>query len=393
MTVASGLDVLNTDISNNYKGNIGYLCHSASVSKNLDHGLEMMIKIFGSRLVKVFSPQHGFVGDVQDNMVESTHFFHPYFQRKIYSLYSDTRIPSDEMLEGLDYIFVDMQDVGTRIYTYIYTLTLLMKKCANKDIKIVVLDRPNPINAKTIEGNILDIQYSSFVGLHPIPVRHGLTIGEVALLANKYYQKECALEIVKLKGYTRDMSFEDTGLPWVMPSPNLPTIEAAYTFVGSVLYEGTNISEGRGTSRPLEIIGHPQIEPFSFLSLLKPKFKEFDLEGFILRPIVFEPTFQKHKQTKCGGYQIHVTNRKLFKPWRLCQFLLKEIIKETGSGFTWKEPPYEYEYDTMPIHLINGNESLYEWYLKDGSFEELSEIEFINREKYLDQRENILLYK
>jgi uncharacterized protein YbbC (DUF1343 family) len=393
MSVSTGLDVLNIDISNNYKGNIGYVCHGASIDKNLNHGLSSMIKKFGNQLTKVFSPQHGFVGDVQDNMIESDHFFHPYFQRKIYSLYSDTRIPTDEMLEDLDCIFVDLQDVGTRIYTYIYTLTLLMKKCADKDIKVIVLDRPNPINAKAIEGNILDINYASFVGLHPIPVRHGLTIGEVALLANKYYQKECSLEVVKMQGYERSMSFEDTKLPWVIPSPNLPTIDAAYSFVGSVLFEGTNISEGRGTTKALEFLGHPNIEPYSFLENITPKFKDFDLEGFILRPIVFKPTFQKHQGIPCGGYQIHVTDRNIFKPWRLCQFLLKEIQKEIGDAFGWKSPPYEYEEKIMPVHLINGTEDLYKWYMKDGNFDELTEIEFNHREKYLNQRDNILLYK
>ncbi len=333
MKVLTGLERILNDknLQTQFKGKIGYLCHSASVTHELEHGLIALKKVFGERLIKVFGPQHGFVTDVQDNMVESNHYVHPFFKIPVYSLYSETRIPTDEMLEGLDHILVDLQDVGTRIYTYIYTMTLLMEACQKKGIEVVILDRPNPINGETLEGNILDPHYSSFVGRHPLPVRHALTMGEVALMHKKFWGgKDCNLRVIEMKGWERWMSFEDTHLPWVLPSPNLATIEAAYTFVGTVLYEGTNISEGRGTTRSLEIFGHPKIEAFSFHEKLKPILKREELKGFVLRPLVFLPTFQKHMGKPCGGFQIHVTDRKTFEPWRLCQFLLREMYKELG---------------------------------------------------------------
>jgi uncharacterized protein YbbC (DUF1343 family) len=393
--VATGLERLITesDLQMKFKGNIAYLCHSASVTKDLEHGLLALKRVFGSQLKKIFGPQHGFVTDVQDNMVETTHYTHPFFQLPVYSLYSETRIPTDEMLEGLDHIFVDLQDVGTRIYTYIYTMTLLMEACAKKGIEVVILDRPNPIDCQTLEGNILDLHYASFVGRHPIPVRHGLTMGEVALMHQKYWAtQKCKLTVIEMKNYKRQMSYEETGLPWVIPSPNLPTVEAAYTFVGTVLYEGTNISEGRGTTRSLEIIGHPKIEAFGFHEKLKPVLKEANLEGFILRPLVFLPTFQKHQGKPTGGYQIHVTDRKKFEPWRLCQYLLREMYHELGSDFAWKVPPYEYEYHKVPVDLINGTDELRLWVEKRGSEEEYQAIMRPNQEKYLEERKSILLY-
>jgi uncharacterized protein YbbC (DUF1343 family) len=394
-TVITGLDriVTEKDLQAKFKGRIGYLCHSASVTKDLEHGLLALKRVFGSQLTKIFGPQHGFVTDVQDNMVETTHYTHPFFKLPVYSLYSETRIPTDEMLEGLDHIFVDLQDVGTRIYTYIYTLTLLVEACQKKGIEVVILDRPNPIDAVTLEGNILDLKYASFVGRHPIPVRHGLTMGEVAKMHARYWGgKDCKLTIIEMKGYKREMSFEDTKLPWVIPSPNLPTIEAAYTFVGSVLYEGTNISEGRGTTRSLEIIGHPKIEAFGFHEKLKPVLAKAKLQGFILRPLVFLPTFQKHAGKPCGGYQIHVTDRKTFEPWRLCQYLLKEMYHELGSEFKWKEPPYEYEYHQIPVDLVNGTNELRLWVEKNGTEEEYQAIMQKGQAEWLEQRKSCLIY-
>ncbi len=393
--VQTGLERLINDknLQNQFKGKVGYLCHSASVTSNFEHGLIALKKVFGDRLVKVFGPQHGFVTDVQDNMVETTHYTHPFFKIPVYSLYSETRIPTSEMLEGLDHILVDLQDVGTRIYTYIYTMTLLMEACQKKGIEVVILDRPNPINGVTLEGNILDMNFSSFVGRHPLPVRHALTMGEVALMHKKYWGgKDSNLTIIEMQGWKREMSFEDTGLPWVLPSPNLATIEAAYTFVGTVLYEGTNISEGRGTTRSLEIIGHPKIESFSFHEKLKPVLHKANLVGFVLRPLVFLPTFQKHQGKPCGGFQIHVTDRKTFEPWRLCQYLLREMYKELGGEFKWKEPPYEYEFHKVPVDLINGTDQLRLWVEKNGNQDDYEAIMRPNQNQFLEQRQSILLY-
>ncbi len=393
--VSTGLQRLieEKSLQEKFKGKIGYLCHSASVTKDLEHGLHALQRVFGPRLTKIFGPQHGFVTDVQDNMVETTHYIHPYFKLPVYSLYSETRIPTDEMLEGLDHVFVDLQDVGTRIYTYIYTMTLLLEACQKKGIEVVILDRPNPIDAVTLEGNILDPHYASFVGRHPIPVRHGLTMGEVARMHQKYWsQGNCPLTVIEMRGYQRHMSFEDTHLPWVLPSPNLATIEAAYTFVGTVLYEGTNISEGRGTTRSLEILGHPKLEAFGFQDKLKPVLAAAKLQGFVLRPLVFLPTFQKHMGKPCGGYQIHVTDRKTFEPWRLCQYLLRELYHELGSDFAWKQPPYEYEYHKMPVDLINGTDELRHWVERRGTEEEYQAVLKKGQNEYREQRASILIY-
>ena len=394
--VQTGLQRLleDKDLQKKYPGKIGYLCHAASITKDIEHGLLALKRSFGDRLIKVFGPQHGFVTDVQDNMVESKHTIHPYFNLKVYSLYSETRIPTAEMLEGLNHVFVDLQDVGTRIYTYIYTMTYMMEACQKLGIQVVILDRPNPIDAKTMEGNVLDMKFDSFVGRHPLPVRHALTMAEVATMNKKFWNaRDCDLDIIKMQGYKREMSYEDTGLPWVLPSPNLATVEAAYTFVGTVLYEGTYISEGRGTTRSLEIIGHPKIEAFSFHDHLKKVLSREELKGFVLRPLVFLPTFQKHQGLPCGGFQIHVTDRQKFEPWRLCQTLCREFYHHLGSEFKWKQPPYEYEYDRMPIDLINGTDKLRLWVEKNGSRADYEKIMQEGQSTFLDHRAQSLIYE
>jgi uncharacterized protein YbbC (DUF1343 family) len=393
--VSTGLDKLlnSKDIQSKYSGNIGLLCHSASVDSNLDHALIKFIEVFGDRVKKVYGPQHGFVTDVQDNMIETDHFVHPHFKLPIYSLYSETRIPTDEMLEGIDHLFIDLQDVGTRIYTYIYTMTHVLEACAGKNIEVIILDRPNPVNAKTIEGNILDTKFSSFVGRHPLPVRHALTMGEVALMHQKYWTGEKAnVNIIEMSGYKREMSFEDTGLPWVMPSPNLPTVEGCYTFIGTVLFEGTNISEGRGTTRALEIVGHPNIDPWTFTSHCEEVLKGCGQSGFKLRPIHFQPTFQKHAGTSCGGFQIHVTDRKKFNPWKVNQIICRELRNELKKEFKYKEDPYEYGNDMNPLDMINGTDKLRHWLESNGSYDQLVELEIAGLEEYEEQRKTILIY-
>lgn len=394
MKVKTGLDFLIQDkaLQNKFKGNVALLCHNASIDSNFNHAVLKFKEIFGKRFVKIFGPQHGFSTDVQDNMVETDHYTHPYFNIPVYSLYSETRIPTDEMLENIDHFFVDLQDVGCRIYTYIYTLTLLLEKCVGKDIQVVVLDRPNPINGIDIEGNILESEFKSFVGLHPIPVRHGMTIGEVALMHQNLWAKEKTnLEIIKMHHWKREMFFEDTKLPWILPSPNLARAESAYTFPATVLFEGTQLSEGRGTSQPLEIVGHSKIKPFSFYEThLSNSIKKSKLEGFVLRPITFLPTFQKHTNTICGGFQIHITNKKTFKPWRTGQFLLRELYHYLGNDFEWKEPPYEYNYTQKPIDIINGTDKLRHWVENNESIDKLDSFEKLD--DYKEQLNEVKMY-
>jgi len=393
--VLTGLERIKTEpeLRENYKGNIGLLCHSASIDSKYNHSLEVFLECFGHQVKKVFGPQHGFVTDVQDNMIETDHFTHPYFKLPVYSLYSETRKPTDEMLKGIDHLFVDLQDVGTRIYTYIYTMTYILEACAGKGIEVIILDRPNPINAESVEGNVLDLKFASFVGRHALPVRHGLTMGEVAKMHQQYWVKnKCNFSVIEMKNYERQMSFEQTKLPWVMPSPNLPTVEGCYTFAGTVLYEGTNISEGRGTTRPLELIGHPSLDPWNFKKHMDLVMKKNHLDGFILRAINFQPTFQKHAGTTCGGLHIHVTDRELFKPWRVCQVLCQELYHELGSEFKYKEDPYEYETDFNPVDMINGTDKIRHWYENRGLYGELVSFEDETLPLYMEQRESILIY-
>ena len=393
--VITGLErlVVEKNVQDSIKGNIGYLCHSASIDSHFHSGAVLLKNLFGKRLVKLFGPQHGFVTDVQDNMIETTHYIHPYFNIPVYSLYSETRTPTDEMLEGLDTLIVDLQDVGTRVYTYISTFSLLMEKVQKKDIKIVVLDRPNPVGGEMIEGTILKDGFQSFVGRYPIPQRHSLTMGEIGIYGQKVIRTDCQLEVVTMKNWKRDMFWNDTLLPWVLPSPNLPTPEGALTFVGTVLFEGTNISEGRGTTRALEIVGYPGIESFSFSEKVMKQFQNEGLnQGFELRPIIFLPTFQKHQGKNCGGVHIHSTNNKTFQSWSVSQMLCREFKRELGDAFEFHKKPYEYEFHKQAIDLINGCEEIRHWVDNLGTYTELKKIENQGYEKFRNDRENILLY-
>lgn len=392
--VLNGLDILakSKEAQDKVIGNIGYLCHSASVDIKLTHGVLVIQEIFKERLIKIFGPQHGFVTDVQDNMVESEDYIHPFFNIPVHSLYSETRIPTDKMLEGLDTILVDLQDVGTRVYTYISTLGLLMKKCEDKNIKVIVLDRPNPVGGEIIEGTIVEDGFHSFVGHHKIPQRHALTMAEVGLFTQKYLTPNCNYDYIKMNGWSREMFFEDTKQTWINPSPNLSTPNSALTFVGTVLFEGTNLSEGRGTTRALEVVGHPLIEPFEFTKELNEALKETDLTGFILRPIAFMPTFQKFKDECCGGVHIHVTEPKKFKSWKLGQFLCRKFAEKLDEHFEFHTNKYEYEKDRMAIDLINGTDKVTNWIYTSGDLKELESLEQEHMTEYNQKRAEILLY-
>lgn len=392
--VRTGLDILigNKDLQQEFAGNVALLCHNASLDAYCNHAALLFKRIFQARFIKLFGPQHGFSTDVQDNMIETEHTIHPFLNIPVYSLYSETRIPTDSMLEQIDHLFIDLQDIGSRMYTYIYTLTHILDKCQSKDIEIIVLDRPNPINGTDVEGNVLDMNFSSFIGRHPMPVRHGMTIGEVGLMHQKYWASQSAnFRVIKMTGWNRAMYFEDTKLPWALPSPNIARPDSTLIFPGTVLFEGTNLSEGRGTTQPLEIMGHPAIQPFSlFEKHLQVSVKQSGLEGFRMRPITFLPTFHKHANHACGGFQIHITDRKVFKPWRVGQFLQRELYQLMGASFEWLEPPYEFIYDLMPIDIINGSDQMRKWVEANGSMEELESYEELDG--YLAWFEEIKIY-
>jgi uncharacterized protein YbbC (DUF1343 family) len=333
---------------------VGVVCNPASIDTRFRHSADLLVEDPEVRLAAIFGPQHGFRSDLQDNMIETPHVQDARRRIPIYSLYSETREPTREMLNGLDALVIDLQDVGTRVYTYIYTMANCMRAAARHGVKVVVCDRPNPIGGVDVEGPTLRESWTSFVGQFPIPLRHGMTIGELARLFNDAFGIGAALEVVPLDGWRRDMYHDQTGLPWVIPSPNLPTLDSAIVYPGAVLVEGTKLSEGRGTTRPFELIGAPWIDGDRLAAAMNAR----GLSGVHFRPAVFEPTFQKHARQTCGGCQLHVTDRRIFEPVRAAVELLAEFRRQDPSRFAWREPPYEYEHDKQPIDILYGTDRL-----------------------------------
>jgi uncharacterized protein YbbC (DUF1343 family) len=329
---------------------IGLVSNPASVNAALTHVVDAA-DAHGVRVGALFGPQHGFRSDVQENMIESPHAEDRRRQVPIYSLYSETRQPTAAMLAGLDALVIDLQDVGTRIYTYIYTMAGCLRAASAQGLPVVVCDRPNPIGGERVEGPVLDPAFASFVGEYPIPMRHGMTIGELARLFNEHFGIHAKLEVVQMQDWSRGQYYDETGLPWVLPSPNLPTIDSAIVYPGTVLFEGTNVSEGRGTTRPFELIGAPWIDPEPFARALNAR----GLPGVRFRPVIFEPTFHKHAHAACGGVQIHVVDRRAFRPVETGLVLVDACRQAGPAAFAWREPPYEYEAVKPPFDILCGS--------------------------------------
>ena len=333
---------------------VGIVCNHASLDRGFLHIVDRLAAAPDVTLAAIFGPQHGFRSDVQDNMIETAHADDPARRVPVYSLYSETREPTAAMLAGLDFLVIDLQDIGARIYTYIYTMANCLRACARHGVRVIVCDRPNPIGGTDVEGGLLVAAFESFVGQFPIPMRHGMTIGELARLFNEHFGIGASLEVVKMEGWRREMYSDTTGLPWVMPSPNMRTLDTAIVYPGTVLFEGILISEGRGTTRPFELIGAPWIEAESFAR----RMNALELPGTYFRPAVFEPTFQKHAKQTCGGCQIHVTDRQAFQPVLVGVALIAMFHQVDPARFAWRQPPYEYEHDKMPIDILAGSEKL-----------------------------------
>lgn len=360
--VFTGLDlILSSWPKRFYKARVGLLVNPASVNKRLIHAVDIFLNSRKWKLKALFGPQHGIWAQTQDNMIEWRGFIDKRTGLPVYSLYGETRKPLPEMLRDIDVLVVDLQDIGARYYTFIWTMCLSMEACEEEKKSVIVLDRPNPINGIDIEGPVLDMAYSSFVGLKPLPVRHGMTIGEIALYLKDRFYPSLALNIIKMKGWKRRLWFNQTGLPWVMPSPNMPALDTATVYPGTCLLEGTNLSEGRGTTRPFEIFGAPFIEP----EILIKRLKEFKLPGAIFRPLYFEPTFQKYAGQLCGGCQIHVTDRKKFRPFKTAVAIIKAVYELYPDKFQWRRPPYEYETEKLPVDVLTGSERL-RHFIKNG---------------------------
>ena len=313
---------------------------------------------FGERdefeLTTLFGPQHGIRGDVQDNMIETPHTVDHRTGKPVYSLYSDTREPTAEMVKDIDAFVIDLQDVGCRIYTFVYTMANCMRAAKEFGKKVIVCDRPNPINGNAIEGNITEHEFKSFVGQFEIPTRHGMTIGELARMFNEHFGIGCELEIVEMTGWTREMWGDQTGLPWILPSPNIPTVDSCVVFPATVHIEGTELSEGRGTTKPFELNGAPYIDPYKWAAELD----KFGFAGVKFRHIFFRPTFQKCAGQVCGGVQIHVTDRDAFTPVIVGIAMIKTAYDMYTEHFEWKQEAYEYVFDKNPMDVICGTDKI-----------------------------------
>lgn len=338
------------------KSRFGLLMNQASVDRHVRSSCDALSEVYPSRLTALFSPQHGFWGEQQANMIESPHAWHPVLDIPVYSLYSETRQPTGEMLSNLDCLMIDLQDVGTRVYTFIWTVTHCLEACAEAGIPVVVLDRPNPLGGVTIEGPLLEPEFCSFVGRASIPMRHALTIAELARYLNDEMQIDAEIHIVPMQGWSRNQFYEQTDRVWIPPSPNLPSMQSVRVYPGQVLLEGTNLSEGRGTPTPFELVGAPYIDPFQLASALN----QCDLPGAVFRPLRFLPAFDKWSGVSCGGVSIHVVEPREFQPYRSSLEILAIVKELRPDEFEWSQPPYEYDSTSMPIDLISGSSSLRE---------------------------------
>src|ERR1044072_7530005 len=367
---------------------VGLICNQASVNHRYRHVADLFHEHPDIELCAFFGPQHGIRGDVQDNMIETEHSIDRKTGLPIYSLYRETRVPTEAMLRDVDVLVFDMQDVGCRIYTFVYTMANCMIAARKYGKRVIVCDRPNPITGNKVEGNVLEPEFASFVGQYSIPTRHGMTPAELARLFNKHFNINCDLEIVSMNGWERSFWLDNTDAPWVLPSPNMPTVDSATVFPGTVHFEGTQVSEGRGTTRPFELIGAQYIDADEYAD----KLNALNLPGVFFRSCGFQPTFQKHAGVTCGGVQIHVTNRDEFEPVFMGVAMVKLVHDMYPNEFRWKVPPYEYVYDKNPFDVIAGTNKIRE------AFEQGLELDAIRESwerpllEFKQLRESFLIY-
>lgn len=384
-----GLDV----VFERYRGlvrgkRIGLIVNPASVNRTFHHASDLFLASPDCHLVALFGPQHGLSSTTQDNMIEWEGGRDERTGLPVYSLYGATRIPTEEMVRDVDVLVCDLPDVGTRVYTFAATMANCMIAARQYDKEMIVLDRPNPIGGVQVEGGLVEPGFESFVGMFPIPLRHGMTMGELALLFNEAFGIGCRLSVVPMDGWQRQMWYDQTGLPWIMPSPNMPTLDTATVYPGTVLVEGTLLSEGRGTTRPFELIGAPFIDPYRLVKQLAGE----KLPGVFFRPCFFAPTFQKHQGKVCGGVQIHVLDRQQFKPVITGIALLKTIHRLYPDQFAWRQPPYEYVYDKLPFDVIAGSDRLRQQIVADIPLAEIEASWQSDLTRFLEMRRPYLLY-
>jgi uncharacterized protein YbbC (DUF1343 family) len=353
--VRTGLDILREQAFAPLRGlRVGLVTHPAAVDRNLRHACELFAEASGIHLAAVFGPEHGFLGQAQD-LIGVGDGQDPHSGLRVYSLYGDTLNslrPTDEQLDGLDALVIDLQDVGSRYYTFQATMLFCVEAAARRRLRAVVLDRPNPLGGTAVEGPMLKAGFESFVGIHALPTRHGLTIGELARLYQAERGWSVDLHVIPCEGWRREMDFEETGLPWVLPSPNMPTVETAFVYPGQCLLEGTNLTEGRGTTRPFELCGAPWVDARQ----LARRLTEEGLPGVVFRPAWFRPTFQKFADQTSGGVQVHVRDRDAFQPVRTGLAVLAALRDLSGNRFDWRRKPYEFVADRLAIDLLFGSD-------------------------------------
>lgn len=378
---------------------VALLAHPASLTRGLVHSMDALAGLDDVELVAAFGPQHGLRGDKQDNMIESEDFLDPLHDIPVFSLYGDVRRPTDEMMECFDVLLVDLQDLGCRIYTFITTLRYLLEAAAKHDKHVILLDRPNPAG-RPVEGLILQPGWESFVGAGPMPMRHGLTMGEMGHWFIDTLGLDVEYDVIGMDGWQPTVA-PGYGWPleqrsWVNPSPNAPNLWMARCYAGTVMLEGTNLSEGRGTTRPLELFGAPDIDSRRLLSVMEQIAPQW-MEGCILRECWFEPTFQKHEGQLCSGVQIHTEgsgyDHQAFRPWRLMALAFKALRRIQPDYDLWRDFAYEYEHDQLAIDLINGSDLLRLWVDDDNAVPADLEIVALEDEKrWQDASVGVLAY-
>ena len=334
---------------------VGLVCNQASVLPDtFVHAADAFAAARDFQLTTLFGPQHGIRGDVQYNMIETPHEIDKRTGIMVYSLYSEVREPTEEMLADLDTIVVDLQDVGCRIYTFVYTMANCMMAAKKFGKRVVVCDRPNPIGGIGVEGNITEHEFKSFVGEFELPTRHGMTIGELARMFNGHFGIGCDLEVVEIENWTRDMWGDETGLQWILPSPNIPDVDTCVVFPATVHVEGTELSEGRGTTLPFLLNGAPFIDPYKWAAELR----KFDFPGVAFREAYFRPTFCEFAGETCGGVQIHVTDRNAFTPVIVGVAVVKTVYDMYPDKFQWRQNAYEYVFDKNPFDVVCGTDKI-----------------------------------
>lgn len=330
---------------------VGLVVNPSSITSGFEHASTALAARRGIRLAALFGPEHGIAANAQD-LVEVGHSRDRETGLPVYSLYGETRVPLPAMLRDVDVMVYDVQDVGSRYYTFVYTMLHVMEACARERKRVVVLDRPNPLGGEQVDGNLLDPEFRSFVGMHPLVVRHGMTTGELAVMFREELGLDLDLRVVKMTGWRRPMHYEQTALPWVLPSPNMPTVDTAFVYPGGCLIEGTNLSEGRGTTRPFELVGAPWLDGARLARSLEAE----RIPGVAFRPVAFTPTFQKHQGALCHGIQLHVTDRERFPAFLTYLLLIHHARRQDEASFAWRSPPYEYERVKLPIDILCGTD-------------------------------------